>query len=439
MTTKKHIIIGGSLLILFVSVFAFAVSTWALNYTKNANAEKNEKLSGCRAKSATVSFFGWGGSEKINQWLEGPFAEGLLREEGFKLNRVGMNIDEILTRLLNEKKLQNSDPAKAQKGTMDVIWINGENFESTKKNGLLYGPFTDTLRNYNENIDENGADANYDFGVPIEGFEAPYGKAQFVFIYNSKNIGKWINASNTGQPEQGETLVAPKNLEELKAFIKANPGRFTYPAPPDFTGSAFLRTVLLNLVDGDALRNLKPDEDVVRAAIRPAMDYLKEIKPYLWRKGETYPADVALLDNMFADGEILMSMSYEPNHASGKIASGEYKDDVRTFLLDKGTVGNTHYLAIPFNAPNPEGAKAFINYMLSVEAQKSKYNSENWGDLPALSYNCLTEDEKRSLDEIKPGIATLSPEELEAKRLGELPAALVPIIEKIWLEEIPGK
>ena len=47
------------------------------------------------------------------------------------------------------------------------------------------------------------------------------------------------------------------------------------------------------------LINLPENEDEVRKVIQPAMDYLNEIKPYLWNKGETYPATIAQLDNMY--------------------------------------------------------------------------------------------------------------------------------------------
>ncbi len=69
---------------------------------------------------------------------------------------------------------------------MDILWINGENFKNAKEAGLLFGPFTKTLPNFNAYV--NPSSAASDAGVPVEGYEAPYGKAQFVFEYESKNI-----------------------------------------------------------------------------------------------------------------------------------------------------------------------------------------------------------------------------------------------------------
>ena len=101
--------------------------------------------------------------------------------------------------------------------------------------------------------------------------------------------------------------------------------------------------------------DMEADEEVVREAIAPAIEYFKELKPYLWKKGKTYPGESALLDNMYGDGEVWMTMSYNPNSASGMIETGEFPESTRTFVFDKGTIENTHFLAIPHNAPIKKG------------------------------------------------------------------------------------
>lgn len=366
------------------------------------------------SKGTTVTFYGWGGSEKINTWIDGYLSDKLKKEYDITVQRVGMNIDEILNKLLNEKHLN------VENGNIDVVWINGENFFTAKENNLLFGSFTERLPNFNKYIDKDSDDVKYDFGYPIEGYEAPYGKAQFVMVYDSENINN-----------------PPIGHKELLDFVKANPGKFTYPAPPDFTGSAFIRNIICDIVKHEQFINMEADEAIVRKAIQPAMDYLKELKPYLWQEGTTYPAEVSLLDNMYADGEVCMTMSYEPNHASGKIATGEFKESTRSFIFEKGTIGNTHFLAIPFNAPNKAGAMALIDYILKVETQGSKYDPETWGDLPVVDQAKLSDEEKDILASVELGVATISQDILAEKRIPEIPARLIPIIEKIWMETIP--
>lgn len=367
------------------------------------------------AKGTTVRFYGWGGSQQTNAWIDNYLSENIKKDYGITVERVGMNIDEILNIMLNEKQLN------VKEGSVDVVWINDENFFTAMENDLLFGPFTDKLPNFNKYVDKESPDVKYDFGFPVNGYEAPYGKAQFVMVYNSEHMDK-----------------TPIDHKELLEFAKANPGKFTYPAPPDFTGSAFVRNIISDIVGYEQFMDMEPKEEVVREAIQPAIDYFKELKPYLWKQGVTYPAEAPLLDNMYADGEVWMTMSYNPNSASGKIETGEFPASTRTFVFDKGTIGNTHFLAIPHNAPNKEGALALINYILNVESQATKYDPATWGDLPVLDNSKLSKEERERLESIDLGEATLPQEVLSEHRIPEMPADLVPIIEKIWMEEIPG-
>lgn len=368
------------------------------------------------AAGSTVTFYGWGGSEVTNAWIDGFLSDAMKTKYDITVKRVGMNIDEILSALLNEKQLN------VEKGNIDVVWINGENFFTAKENDLLLGAFADRLPNFRQYIDKDSPDVKYDFGAATEGYEVPYGKAQLVMIYNKEKIAN-----------------PPKGHEALLDWAKQNPGKFTYPAPPDFTGSAFVRNIISDVVGYEQFLTMEPDYETVKKAVAPAMAYLKELKPYLWNKGKTYPAQLPLLDNMYADGEVYLTMDYNPNSASSRIASGEFPAQTGTFIFDKGTIGNTHFVSIPFNAPNQAGALALLNEIISVEAQAAKYDPAGWGDLPVLENSQLTAEEKAVFAGIKLGSATLPQSELFEHRIPEMPAKLVPIIEQIWMETIPGE
>jgi putative spermidine/putrescine transport system substrate-binding protein len=139
---------------------------------------------------------------------------------------------------------------------------------------------------------------------------------------------------------------------------------------------------------------------------------------------------------MYADGQILMTMSYTPLYAAQKIASGEFPETSATFVFDKGNIGNTHYLAIPYNAPNKDAALVLVNHLISPEMQVSKYDIKNWGDLPVLDINRLSSDEKDAFSNIDNGKGILSPDELLKKRKPEIQADKVSIIEKLWYEKV---
>ena len=210
------------------------------------------------ARGTTITFYGWGGDENRNNWLNTTVAGHLKQEYGITLEVVGMNIDDILAKLSGEKQ------AGSGKGSIDMIWINGENFYSAKENGLLYGPFTQQLPNMEAYIDLEDPETLADFCMPIEGYEAPYAKAQMV-MYNDSAV----------------TPEAPASAAEFLEYCKAYPGLVTYPALPDFTGSAFVRNLIYELCGWESFQTMEADYDTVKAAIEPALEYLRQLNPYL--------------------------------------------------------------------------------------------------------------------------------------------------------------
>ena len=366
------------------------------------------------ARGTTVTFYGWGGDENRNNWLNTTVADYVKEHYDIALEVVGMDINDILSKLSGEKQ------AGSETGSIDMIWINGENFYSAKDNGLLYGPFTGQLPNMEAYIDLQDPETLNDFCMPIEGYEAPYAKAQMVFFNDS-----------------AVTPEAPASAEELLEFCKKYPGKVTYPALPDFTGSAFVRNIIYELCGWEQFQDMEADYDTVKAAIEPALDYLRELNPYLWNEGKTFPESSTTVDAMFADGELVMNMSYGPFSVATGIAEGTYTDTTRTFVFDNGTIGNTNYMAIAFNSPNKAGAMVVINAILSAELQLTQY--EQLRELPVVSADKLSAEEQAAFDAVDLGKGVLSQAELLEHRLPEMPADLVPVIEEIWLNEVVSK
>ncbi len=378
----------------------------------NLNVDFDRMLE--EAKGNTVNFYGWGGDEDRNKWLKQTVAPILKEKYDITLEVVGMDIDDILAKLAGEKQ------AGLEQGTIDMIWINGENFYSAKENDLLFGPFIEKLPNFEKYIDSEDEEVKYDFGFPIEGYEAPYGKAQMVFINDSAITGE-----------------TPKNTDEFMEYCKKYKGKVTYPALPDFTGSAFVRTLICDIVGHEQFSDMEADKEVVKKAIEPALEYLRELNKYLWNQGKTFPATSGEVDNMFEDGELVMTMSYGSYSVAVGKEKGIYSDTVRTFIFDKGTVGNTNYIAIAQNSPNKAAAMVAINAIISAEIQATQF--EELKTLPVVSYDKLTDEEKSRFDNVDMGEGVLPQDELLDKRLPEMPANIVPIVEEIWLEEVVGK
>lgn len=366
------------------------------------------------AEGTTVTFYGWGGDEKLNDWLDNKFAPVMKEKYDITMERVPMDIDQVLSQLSGEIEGGEED------GSIDMIWINGENFQSAKENNMLYGPFTDKLPNFNDYVDAESEDVTLDFAYPVEGYEAPYGKAQAVMIADT-----------------AVTPDVPKSAEALEEFVKKYPGKVTYPALPDFTGSAFVRNIIYEICGYEQFLDMEADKETMREAVEPAMEYLRGLNPYLWNEGKTFPDSSTTLDNMFADGEVVLNMTYDAYATALNIESGTYTDTTETFQFDKGTIGNTNFMAVAANSGNKAGAMVAINEMLSPEIQADRY--EQLRVIPVLDNSKLSGEQKAAFDAVDLGEGVIPQDELLSKRLPEMPAELVPIIEEIWTEEVVGK
>jgi putative spermidine/putrescine transport system substrate-binding protein len=368
-----------------------------------------------RARGSEVRWTMWGGSANINQWVDQYVKKEV--KKLFDINLIRQPVrdpGEFINKILTEKK------AGLRRGSADMTWINGENFKLAKNSGLLFGPLSSLLPSYVKYYDHASAEITLDFGTPVDGLEAPYGKAQFVFVYDSAKVKN-----------------PPQSFQELKEWVKKNPGKFTYPAPPDFTGSAFVRQAFYAVSGGHSQYFAPGGVGKIPEKLPLLWAYLNELKPNLWASGKTYPESSARLNQMFADGEVLLTMGYSPTTAEADIRKGLLPKTVRTFVMAEGTLANTHFLAIPFNASNTDGALVVINFLLSPEAQFAKFNPNSWGDFPALDTFRLDPTLREQFAKMDLGVSTLPLSVLMAHRVPELPPESLVTVETEWLKKIP--
>ena len=223
----------------------------------------------------------------------------------------------------------------------------------------------------------------------------------------------------------------PRNIPELLAWASTHPGRFTYPQPPNFLGTTFLKQALFELTRDPAILQ-KPAADADFAAVtEPLWQYLDALHPLMWRSGRVFPANSPEQIRLIDDGEISIAISFNPSEASSRIASGDLPDSVRTFVLDRGTIGNTNFVAIPYNAKAKEGAIVVANFLLSPLAQARKQNPEYWGGFTVLDLTRLSPTDRKRFDELPLGIATLGPARL-GKALLEPHPSWIGAIEAEW-------
>ncbi len=362
------------------------------------------------ARGQTVYFNGWGGSDVINHYVRWA-SDQLQQRYGVSVKHVKVaDIGDVVSRVLAEKS-----GGRTSGGSVDLMWINGENFQVMKNNGLLLPPYTQLFPNYKLVDTENKISTLYDFTVPVDNQESPWGMAQLVFLYDTEVVTE-----------------PPQSMTELLEFCRANSGRFTYPAPPDFYGTTFIKQALLELTPDRELLYKPVDEQRFNELTAPLWDFLDALHPHLWRSGKTLPKSAPEMKRLLGDREIFISLSFNPAEASNAIATGELQDTIRTYVHRGGTIGNTHFLAIPFNSSSPEGAMVLANFLLSPEAQARKSDPSVWGDPTVLSMDKLNQDQRTLFADAPQGIATLSAAELGPVIL-EPHASWVTAIEKEWL------
>ena len=363
-----------------------------------------------RARGSTVRYAMWAGDEARNRFYQGPAADALRRDLDITLTIVPLaDTSDLVSKLMTEKA------AGLSRGSVDLVWINGANFRTAKQAGILWGPFVQALPNL-QHFDPDAI--QHDFGTSTDGLEAPYEQAQFVFAYDTVRIA-----------------TPPATFAELCSWIHEHPGRFTYPAIPDFTGSSFARHFLLHSgeVPPSAFAE-RFDAGLYDRVSKPVIEALHAMKPYLWRKGETFPATLAELDRLFVNGEIDFSMNYSPTFASDKIARGEFPASVRTFVPNDGTISDYSFLAIPFNAPSPAGALAVINTFMSPT--HAIMRARAMGGLFPLRLDRLSATERDAVEALPRGPATLPLTTLATRRIQDAYAEYVDRFERDWRTEV---
>ena len=341
------------------------------------------------ANGQTVYWNAWGGSTTTNDFIAWV-GERVAADYGVTLEHVKLtDTADAVTRVLAEKQAgEDAD------GAIDMIWINGANFAAMKDADLLFGPYAEQLPNW-AFVDVDGKTVQTDFTVPVEGYESPWAMAQVVFIHDTADLAEPLGS-----------------MVEILGWSAANPGRFTYPQPPDFLGTTFLKQALVDLIEDPSVLSQPATDENYAEVTEPLWAFLEALTPTLWREGRAYPATGPAQLQLIADGEVDLAISFSPGEATAAIANNQLPDTARTFVLDKGTIGNASFVAIPYNSGSKEGAMVVANFLMSPEAQVRAQNPEILGYGTVLNMDALTAEDRAAFDALELGVATLSPAEL---------------------------
>ncbi|GAA1212081.1 ABC transporter substrate-binding protein [Rhodoglobus aureus] len=368
------------------------------------------------AQGQTVKLWMWGGDDQGNAYVDDVLAPAAA-EQGVTLERVPIaDTKDALNRVFTELQA-----GRTTDGAVDLVWINGDNFRTGKQANAWLCDWTGLLPNMSA-VSETDPLLTKDFGTPVDGCEAPWHKAQFSFVYNSATVPN-----------------PPTTIEGILDWAEANPGRFTYPAAPDFTGSAFLREVLYSVSGGhENVPSLYSDEAF--AELSPALyERLDQLAPSLWRDGTTYPATSEQLTKLYADGEIDMMMTYGPATLTALVENGTLPETTRVLTVDDGTLGNASFFGIPSISGNIAGAMVVANEALSVEQQLAKADPAVWGQFTVLDVDALSAADRALFDALPRSPVVPSFDVLSRNANPELSAEWVPALDDGWRTRIAAR
>ena len=136
------------------------------------------------AKGQTVYFNAWGGDAKINSYISWA---GKTLSDRHDITLVHVKLTDTasaVSRILAEKTA-----GRNHGGSIDLLWVNGENFAAMKRVGLLQDqPWVTSLPNWRYTDSKALPAIMSDFAEPTNGKESPWGRAQLVFSYDSARL-----------------------------------------------------------------------------------------------------------------------------------------------------------------------------------------------------------------------------------------------------------
>ncbi len=187
----------------------------------------------------------------------------------------------------------------------------------------------------------------------------------------------------------------PKTAQELYQWIKENPGRFAYNTPGSGgAGSSFVVTSVYNFLDASALT--KTDEGIM-TQWEQGFELMEELHPFMYQSSGkvVYPNKNQGTLDLLASKEIDMTPAWADMVISQQ-AQGTIPEEIKLTQIDPAFTGGTVSLGVPSMGSNPEGAQAFIDYMLTPEAQNIAL--ESMAALPVVDFSTLKPELVKSIE-----------------------------------------
>ena len=271
----------------------------------------------------------------------------------------------------------------------------------------------------------------FDFGYPTNKEEMPWSGDQYMCAIDTARLPR---------------AEAPGTFAELEAWLRANPGRFTYVRPPHYNGNTFVQTVLYaHNPDGTTYQPFQLSADALGAEeflrlATPGYEYLQRIEPFLLggggadgRRGSPiYPEDQNGLEALFINGEIDMACQFGMYNTAVSVETGKFAETAENVIFPTtGMIKNKNFIGVPINAPNPAAAMVLANLLSSPENQISKLGAI--GYVLGIDADLLSPEQQAQIDAVAPSLMGVTYDELGAATVPDTNASLVDVIEGTWV------
>jgi len=251
---------------------------------------------------------------------------------------------------------------------MDVI-VDAGFIPDAVSAGLLTGVDTKNVPNL--------ASVDSSLLTPVNGMAVPYRGSAVVLAYDSAKV-----------PEL-------KTLDELLAWVKANPGRFTYNSPSTGgSGQGFVNAVLSRYVSDPAqLKTMQTGYDV---SLQPQWDKglqtLRDLGPSIYQN--TYPNGNQDVLNLLSKGQIDLAPTWSDMFLSSKKSGALGASFKAVSISEPALPGGASYLGLPKNGKDQQAALTLFNWLLEP-AQQAQIADAIAG-YPAIAKDKLPADAQRT-------------------------------------------
>jgi putative spermidine/putrescine transport system substrate-binding protein len=206
-------------------------------------------------------------------------------------------------------------------------------------------------------------------------YGVPYRGSSVVLAYNSKNVAN-----------------PPTTLDDLLAWIKANPGQFTYN-PPDKggSGSAFVTRVLkTGISDSDEKLFETGYDQSKESEWDKGWGTLKDLAPSIYNQGNQafYPQGNVPVLQTLGKGAINVAPVWS-DQGLQYLAQNLLPPEVKLTQISPAFSGGGAFVGVVADSPNKEAAYAYLNWLLTPDPQQiiintiKGYPGLDWKYMPA--------------------------------------------------------